>query len=86
MFIVVKNDGKCLLGMKTLNTLRFVTVHNDQFISRIETNDSLGDLGEANLRTDPSIKPRQLPCRKIPFAIQYKVKMELDLIWFNEAS
>ena len=38
----------------------------------------LGDLGEAGLKIDPAKKPRQLPCRKVPFEIQDKVYNEIQ--------
>ena len=77
-FIVVTDDVKCLLGIETLKALQFVTLNNDKFVSSVEASCALGDLGEAKLSVDPSVKPRQLPCRKIPFAIQSKVKSQLD--------
>ena len=77
-FIVVRNDVSCLLGLTTLKLLQFITVHNDQFICSMNTSEQLGNLGETKLTLDPEKKPRQLPCRRIPFALQEKVKIELD--------
>lgn len=79
-FTVVRNNYECLLGLNTVKNLNFVTINDGQFIANVSSNaaDGLGDLGLAHLRVDPTIKPRVLPCRRLPFAIQGKVKSEID--------
>ena len=43
-----------------------------------ESNKPFGDLGEAHLHVNKYIKPRALPCRKIPIALRDPVKHEID--------
>lgn len=76
-FVVVKNGYTNLLGLPTIKQLGFVTIHEDRFVSKVETT-TLGDLGEATLHVDETVPPKVLPCRKIPIALQDKVKQELD--------
>ena len=77
-FTVVRNEFACLLGLDTVKTLRFITINEEKFVAKVETSSDLGDLGEVQLKLDPSKKPRQLPCRKIPFALQEKAKAEIE--------
>lgn len=77
-FIVVKNGFSCLLGLKTLQDLNFVTFNDEKYVAKMTIDNKLGDLGEARLKLDQSKQPRQLPCRKVPFALQDKVKSELQ--------
>ena len=42
------------------------------------TNNNLGHLEYASLTVDPAVRPRVLPCRRLPVAIHDKVKAELD--------
>lgn len=78
-FIVVPNGLTNLLGLTTIQELKFVTVNEDRFISQVaKTSPKLGDLGEATLHTDDSVQPKVLPCRKVPLAIQSAVKQELN--------
>ena len=76
-FIVVKNGFSNLLGLKTICELGLITFNQDKYIAKVETN-YLGNLGEFSLCVDPSVKPRALPCRKIPFAIEDQVQKELE--------
>jgi len=39
---------------------------------------SLGDLGEAKLRINPDARPRVLPCRRIPIALQEEVRQQVN--------
>ena len=78
-FLVVNNDLQCLLGLDTVRRMNLVTVNSDAFIATV-TNDNLGHLGYASLTVDPSVKPRILPCRRLPVAICDKVKAELDTL------
>ena len=78
-FTVVKNAFSCLLGLETVKSLGFVTINEDKFVTKVDADScDLGDLGEASLKSDPAKKPRQLPCRKVPFAIQDKVYNEIQ--------
>ena len=93
-YTVVPNSLSCLLGMETLKTLGFITLNEKKYIAKVDTNcvlgeskkdtnnhSKLGDLGEAHLHIDTSKKPRQLPCRRVPFALQAKVKAQIsDLV------
>lgn len=83
-FVVVSNKLQCLLGLETIQQMYFITVNDDKFIAKIQTDvssaTSLGDLGEANLTVDPNIKPKVLPCRKLPIALKDRVKDELDTL------
>ena len=92
-YTVVPNSLSCLLGMETLKILGFITLNEKQYIAKIDSNSilgntenpkdnscSLGDLGEARLHIDRSKKPRQLPCRRVPFALQEKVKSQISAL------
>lgn len=76
-FIVVPNGHTNLLGLSTIKQLGFVTINENRFVSQVEAT-TLGDLGEATLHIDDSVPPKVLPCRKIPIALQDKVKEELN--------
>lgn len=69
-FVIVPNSFQSLLGL--------ITVNQDQFIAKIESSMDLGDLGEANLTVDPTVKPNVLPYRKITIALKDRVKADLD--------
>ncbi|CAK8685059.1 unnamed protein product [Clavelina lepadiformis] len=59
--------------------MNLITVNADSFIANVIHDDViLGDLGTVSLTVDSSVKPRILPCRRIPVALQEKVKQELD--------
>ena len=81
-FIVVKNSFNCLLGLSTVQTLNLVTVNDDCFIAKVKspTDEFSGDLGSASLTVEPNVSPKILPSRKIPLALQDKVKAELDTL------
>ncbi|MCG8429883.1 MAG: DDE-type integrase/transposase/recombinase, partial [Candidatus Omnitrophica bacterium] len=60
-----------------------ITVNNDKFIAEIThgpSSEDIGDLGETSLKTDPSVKPKVLPARKIPLAMKDKVKAEIETL------
>ena len=73
---VVENNFSCLLSLKASVDLGLITVNEDRFIAKLENAEdgSIGDLGEATLKVDPTVKPTALPCRKIPHALKDKVK------------
>ena len=82
-FIVVPNDLMCILGKKTCQDLGFVTINSDTFISKVDQVpkiQDLGDLGQAKLTVVKDVPPRALPCRRLPQAIQVRVRQELDLL------
>ncbi|GFR63973.1 transposon Ty3-I Gag-Pol polyprotein [Elysia marginata] len=81
-FTIVKNDFSCLLSLKTSREPGLLTINTDKFIARLEADSSnaIGDLGEAQLTVDPSIKPTVLPCRKIPHALKEIVKTEKETL------
>ena len=94
-YTVVPNSLSCLLGMETVKTLGFITLNETKYIAKIDENSalgdpesttttnkhsSLGDLGEAHLHIDTSKKPKQLPCRRVPFALQAKVKSQISAL------
>lgn len=72
-FIVVPNQYTCLLGLEAVQKLKLITINNEKFISSV----SSSDLGTAHLHNDPNVKPKALPCRKIPIALQSLVHEEL---------
>lgn len=78
IFVIVPNSFQSLLGLKTIQKLGLITVNQDQFIAKIESCMDFGDLGEANLTVDPTVKPKVLPCRKSPIALKDRVKADLD--------
>ena len=75
--VVVPNGFTNLLVLKTIQELGFITINEECFISQIKA-PQLGDLGEAILRIDNNAKPKVLPCREIPFAIEGSLNEELD--------
>ena len=48
------------------------------FIANLDTTSNLGDVGTVNLKLDKNVRPKIVPSRKIPLALQSKVKQELD--------
>ncbi|KAK7107438.1 hypothetical protein V1264_015748 [Littorina saxatilis] len=76
-FTVVENSFSCLLGVSTIQELGLITVNRGAFIASV-TADTLGDLGEASLRVDPQAKPKVLPCRRIPLALQEEVHQQIN--------
>ncbi|KAK3738266.1 hypothetical protein RRG08_039676 [Elysia crispata] len=62
----------------TLDT-GFVIINGDQFLANVRTGTcDLGVPGELALTTDPTKKPRQVPCRKEPFAVNERVQTEIE--------
>ena len=80
-FVVVENNYANLLGLKTISDLGLITRNQEKYIAKIRKTTDLGNLGTSSLTVDPTVKPRALPCRKIPFAIEEKAQKELkDLV------
>ena len=81
-FTVVQNDFNCLLGLNTVKSMGLITVNDQRFIARVETEiqSDLGDLGVTHLYTDPNVKPKTLPCRRIPVALVDQVKQEIETL------
>ncbi|KAL8567594.1 hypothetical protein ACOMHN_054407 [Nucella lapillus] len=82
-FTVVPNNLTCLLGVGTIQEPGLITVNASAFVGTVIAPDhtkdmSLGDLGEAKLTLRPETKPRGLPCRRIPFAIQEEVRLKIE--------
>ena len=77
-FVVVENNYANLLGLKTISDLGLITLNQKKYIAKIRKTTDLGNLGTSSLTVDPTVKPRALPCRKIPFAIEEKVQKELN--------
>ena len=78
---VVNNNFNCLLGLQTVKEMDLITVNAESFIAYVAKGESFqGDLGYASLTIDHTIKPKILPCRKIPIALHDQVKSELDNI------
>ena len=48
-------------------------ISNDKFIAMVG-NKTFSDLWEANLTLDSEVKPKALPCRELPLAVQDNVK------------
>ena len=67
-FIVVPNQFTCLLWLDIIQKLKLITINDERFISNVSSSD-LGDLGTAHLRVDSNVRPKVLPCRKIPIAL-----------------
>nr|XP_034316278.1 uncharacterized protein K02A2.6-like [Crassostrea gigas] len=76
-FIVVPNHYTCLIGLEAVQQLKLISINNEKFIASVSSSD-LGDLGTAHLHVDPNVKPKALPCRKIPIALQSLVREELQ--------
>ncbi|XP_068228163.1 uncharacterized protein [Palaemon carinicauda] len=79
-FIVISNDLMCLLGSKTCQEIGFVFVNGKAFVSKIDIDhemSDLGDLGEVKLDVDSTLPARILPCRRLPIAVKSKVQREL---------
>ena len=64
-FTVVDNDRSCLS-------------RTEKFIAEVRIAEDIGCLGTSHLHLDPEVKPRVLPCRRIPLALRDDVKTELD--------
>ena len=77
LFTVVDNGYTCLSGVNTIQALGLGTISKHAFIASV-TNETLGDLGEATLRINPDARPRVLPCRRIPIALQEEVHQHVD--------
>ena len=77
-FVVVENKFSNLLGLKTICELGLITLNQEKYIAKITNTTNLGNLGVTSLTVDPTVNPRALPCRKIPFAIEEKVQKELN--------
>ena len=78
IFTVVPNNLNCLIGLETSKKMGLVTINQDKFISSVELNSDLGDLGTAHLYVDENVQPKTLPCRPIALAVQEQVKAEID--------
>ena len=76
-FTVVDNGYTSLLGVNTIQALGLVTINKHAFIAPV-TKESLGDIGEAKLRINPDARPRVLPCRRIPIALQEEVRQQVN--------
>ena len=76
-FTVVDDSFTCLLGVSTVQELGLITVNREAFIAKV-TSESLGDLGETTLTVERDAKPKALPSRRIPIALQQEVKDQLD--------
>ena len=77
-FVVVQNSYANLLGLKTISDLGLITLNQEKYIAKIGKTTDLGNFGISSLTLDPTVKPRALPCRKIPFAIEEKVQKGLN--------
>ena len=80
-FTVVDDNLTCLLGVETIQELGLLTINRSAFIGEVTgpaTGPALGDLGEAKLTLRPGARPRVLPCRRIPFALQDEVRQQVD--------
>ena len=91
-FLIVKDDLTPLLGLKTTEEMRLLTIHKENFISTVfckktevvdkhaeDFNDDLGRLpGIVHLEVDPNHKPVVLPARKIPVSVRDQFKVELQ--------
>ena len=75
-FTVVKNNLNCLLSLTTCQELGMVTINHDEFIAKVEEEPGL--LGTVTLQTDPDVRPQVFPCRKKPFALEKKVREEIE--------
>ena len=91
-FLIVKDDLTPLLGLKTTEEMRLLTIHKENFISTVFCkkteavdkhadvfNDDLGRLpGIVHLEVDPNHKPVVLPARKIPVSVRDQFQVELE--------
>ena len=60
-----------------MQELNLITVNDNCFIANLDASTDLGDLGNVTLKLDPNVRPKILPSRNIPLALQDKVKHEL---------
>jgi hypothetical protein len=67
--IVVPNGHANLLGFKTVQNMGLITMTNDRFIANVVVQE-IGDLGTATLQVNDEVKPKSLPCRKLPLSLQ----------------
>ncbi|CAB3979230.1 Hypothetical predicted protein [Paramuricea clavata] len=88
LIVDLKDDLTPLLGLKTTEEMRLLTIHKENFIStmfckKMEVvdkhaevfNDDLGRLpGIVHLEVGPNHKPVVLPARKIPVAVRDQFK------------
>ncbi|CAC5417168.1 unnamed protein product [Mytilus coruscus] len=75
--VVVPNGHMNLLGLDTIRRMGLITVNDDRFIAKVETQ-KIGDLGEITLKVDENVPAKTLPSRKLPLSLQDDVKKEID--------
>ena len=89
--IVVKIDGKPILGLRAVQHMQLITVNNEKIA--VVTTSKDDDLmktyqdvftcevrleGDLHLVTDDTVTPVTLPCRKWPLSVGENVKSELE--------
>jgi transposase InsO family protein len=78
-FSVVDNNLQSILDVETCKGMDLITVKEENFqVAKVDSCESLGDLGEATLTVDPAVTPKTLPCRKVPISIEAEVKKAIN--------
>ena len=62
---------------RNVQNMGLITMNNDRFIANVVVQE-IGDLGMATLQVNDEVKPKSLPCRKLPLSLQDDVKREID--------
>ena len=91
-FVVVHDGMTPLLGVKTIQLMNLITVNSENIVQSVKSvpacvseYSEVFDTGKpgkmpnvVHLYVDDSVRPKAVPTRKIPLAMQEKVKNELD--------
>ncbi len=87
-FLIIKEDLTPILGLKDSQTMRFVTINEENFerVLKIDLGEyeevfeeSIGTFpGTHSLKVNPNVKPVVMPDRRIPLSVRPQLKDEID--------